>query len=108
VEVVQSHAVVSGEAMYMLNVPLKTPLVYPKPVRRESLARGPCGRLWTSSVGRVGQFTIKYGVVTEEMSYPSIGQIRGEDIPAVVAAGRAVWDSLYRTKRILRVRLSAL
>lgn len=105
VSVVQSHAMVSGSLIYMLNVPLQEPVVYDRPLLRESLADGPVGRVWTTSVNRIGQFQVKYGPVTEDIAYPPLAQIVDEDIALISVVGRAVLESIVRSKAILRVEI---
>jgi hypothetical protein len=46
---------------------------------------------------------VKYGEITEPMSYPTIAQVKTEDIGKLVRAGEAEWDSIYRNKQIISV-----
>lgn len=106
IEVVQSHAVVSGELMYALNLPLKNvPDFDYRDLTGDDLSEAPIGRAWVfATFGRVGSLMVKYGDdLTEPMSYPSFGQVREADLDELRHVGAAVWDAIYNTKRIVRL-----
>lgn len=107
IEVVQSHGVVSGELLYTLNLPLKTdfPFRYEK-LPHSNLVEIPPGSVVTFiGAGKVGMVMIKYGPrLTEPMSYPLFGRVRGPDLDTLLEVGRKVWNAIYNTKQIIRVR----
>lgn len=107
---VQSHAVVTGKLMYILNLLLKKPpaLKYEEMVA-ENLIDMPVGRVGCGGLasGLVGSISIKYGELTENLSYPNIAQIRDEDIEKVKWVGERVWQSIYKTKEIITCVLKA-
>jgi len=102
---VQSHAVVSGKLMYIMNLKLQR---FPKErymdLRKEDLAEMAVGRVGIFvTFGRVGSVMVKYNEITEPMSYPTIAQVRDQDLGTLAKAGAAVWDAMYRTKQIINV-----
>jgi hypothetical protein len=98
-ECVQEHAVVSGGSLYCW-----TPIVTTAPVRyREKLAEQPLGRVRYSQMtgNKIG---MNYGPITEPLPHCiPIGQVIDDDLEKVKAVGKAVWDSIFYTKRIIRV-----
>jgi hypothetical protein len=102
---IQSHAVISGRLLYILNLKLSR-----FPPRRyldltmEDLSLEPVGRVSIFiTAGKVGSIMAKYGDISEPMSYPPIAQVQPGDIPNLVRAGEAVWQAIYRTKQIISV-----
>jgi hypothetical protein len=105
VEAVQGHAMVSGELLYVMNLAMKM-----DPPRRyhdlvtELFTTQPVGRVnLFATAGRIGSIMVKYGLITEPMRYPTIAQVRKQDIPELVKAGRAEWNSIYNTKEVIKV-----
>ncbi|MFP3987768.1 hypothetical protein U9R90_09750 [Streptomyces sp. E11-3] len=91
----QGHALVAGEHLYhAAPIPslLHTPASYKIADRREA----PDGTVFCSALQHVG---IKYGTLTEPMPASPVGQIRPEDMPGLIEAAQAVWDSVYSTKK---------
>ncbi|MCZ7665620.1 MAG: hypothetical protein M5U22_23010 [Thermoleophilia bacterium] len=102
---VQSHAVVSGELTYVLNLPLKNPLTlqYEDFVKHD-LMESDVGYAWTfATFGNVGSLMLKYGHMTEPMAYPGFARVVEEDLPLLRQAGEEIWDAIYNTKRIITV-----
>ncbi len=102
---VQSHAVVSGKLMYIMNLKFsKFPSQRYMELKTEDLAEESIGRVSIFvTFGKVGSVMVKYGEITEPMSYPTIAQVRDQDLGKLVQAGEAEWNSIYRTKEILTV-----
>ncbi len=102
---IQSHAVVSGRLLYIMNLKLSTfpPRRY-MDLKMEDLSLEPVGRvsIFITS-GKVGSIMVKYGEISEPMSYPTIAQVKAEDIPKLIQAGEAEWNSIYRDKNIISV-----
>jgi hypothetical protein len=100
---VQSHAVVSGKIIYIMNLRMKKP----SPVRYrdlavEDLSEAKDGRIFIFiTAGKVGSVSVKYGEVSENMSYPVLGQVKGKDLKKLEEIGEAVWKSLYSTKEVI-------
>lgn len=105
---VQSHAVVSGKIIYIMNLRMKKP----SPVRYrdlavEDLSEAKDGRIFIFiTAGKVGSVSVKYGEVSENMSYPVLAQVRPEDLKNLAKIGEAVWKSLYSTKQVITVEFS--
>lgn len=102
---IQSHAVVSGKIIYIMNLRMKKP----SPVRYrdlavEDLSEAQNGRIFIFiTAGKVGSISVKYGEVSENMSYPVMGQVRQEDLKNLAKIGEAVWESIYSTKEVITV-----
>ncbi len=100
---VQSHAVVSGKIIYIMNLRMKNP----SPVRyhdlsMEDLSEAKEGRIFTFiTAGKVGSVSVKYGEVSENMSYPVLGQVKERDLKKLGEIGKAVWKSIYSTKEVI-------
>ena len=102
---IQSHAVVSGRLLYIMNLKLsKFPPRRYMDLKMEDLSLEPVGRvsIFITS-GKVGSIMVKYGEISEPMSYPTIAQVKAEDIPKLIQAGEAEWNSIYRNKNIISV-----
>jgi hypothetical protein len=102
---VQSHAVVSGKLIYIMNLRMKKP----SPVRYrdlavEDLSEAKDGRIFIFiTAGKVGSISVKYGEVSENMNYPVLAQVRQEDLKNLAKIGEAVWKSIYSTKQVITV-----
>ncbi|SDK63439.1 hypothetical protein SAMN05421874_109148 [Nonomuraea maritima] len=90
----QGHALVAGYHLYHL-APSHS-LLYTSAEYRVDRRTVPDGTLFCSRLQHLG---IKYGELTEPMMATPIGQVLEEDLPALVRAGREVWDSVYTTKK---------
>jgi hypothetical protein len=70
----------------------------------EDLSEAKDGRIFIFiTAGKVGSISVKYAEVSENMSYPVIGQVREEDLKDLKKIGEAVWRSFYYTKEIITV-----
>ncbi len=100
-ECVQEHGVISGEIVYCW-----VPIVTTAPVRaQEKLDETPVGRLLYSQMTG-NKLIAKYGPVTEPLKLIPIGQVAEEDIEKLKTVGRAVWDSAFYTKELIRVHFT--
>ena len=100
-ESVQGHAVVSGDLLYTKNITVpKIEYEYDK-LATNLLTVAPVGTVFINvSRGRVGTIMIKYSTaITEDMSYPVIGQIAAADLETLRAVGDQVWHGYYDSKR---------
>lgn len=95
-KIMQSHPMVSGKSLFAW-----TPLASTAPIRtREEIRRAPTGRLRFSQ--RTGQkLILQYGPTTETIMAPVLGMVLAEDIGKLDSLGEAIWDSVYRTKRLI-------
>jgi hypothetical protein len=106
---IQSHAVVSGKLLYIMNLKLSqfSSRRYME-LKMEDLSKAPLGRVFIFiTAGKVGSVMVKYGDISEPMSYPTIAQVRKKDLEKIKQAGKAEWDSIYTTKEILTVNYRA-
>ncbi|MCM2410613.1 hypothetical protein [Streptomyces sp. RKAG290] len=97
----QGHALVAGEHLYHvapIHALLHTPASHKIADRREA----PDGTVFCSALQHLG---IKYGELTEPMPAAPVGQIRSQDIPALLKAGQAVWEAVYSTKKQMLVEV---
>jgi len=91
--VLQDHAVVTGESMYAW-VPLMSLAAAPV---TERICDAPPGRLrYSQSTGN--KLVVQYGLTTEPLRSPVLGQVSPPDVDALGVVGKAVWDSTFRTK----------
>ncbi|WP_308416735.1 hypothetical protein [Streptomyces sp. AJS327] len=91
----QGHALVAGEHLYHA-APIPSLLHLPASERIPDRRDAPNGTIFCSALQHLG---IKYGTLTEPMPATPIGQIVEEDMPGLLEAGRAIWDSVYSTKK---------
>lgn len=102
---VQSHAVISGELMYALNLPIKNvPCFEYNELESTSLTTAPVGTCWIIfAYGRTAGFMMKWGEdITEDMAYPEVARVHSDDLDVLQRVGGKVWDSIYRSKKIIR------
>ena len=102
---IQSHAVVSGKIIYIMNLRMKKacPVRY-RDLAVEDLSEAKDGRIFIFiTAGKVGSISVKYGEVSENMSYPVLAQVRQEDLKNLAKIGEAVWKSIYSTKQVITV-----
>ncbi|MFC9993484.1 hypothetical protein [Nocardia sp. NPDC127526] len=87
----QGHALVAGQHLYHV-APIPSLLHLPASTRIPDRRDAPDGTVFCSALQHLG---IKYGELTEPMPASPVGRIRPEDMPALLAAGQAIWDSVY-------------
>ncbi len=115
IKAVQSHAAVTGDVIYTLNVRLpETAPVFPHnelkfhlmtevPVGFGHLSYNESGSL---SGGRIGGVVVYYGPATEAMDICLSFKVIDEDMEKLKQAGQAIWNAVYKTKEIITVELS--
>jgi len=115
IKAVQSHAAVTGDLFYTLNVRLpETPPTFPRrdlkiflmtevPAGYGILSYTESGSL---SGGRVGFVAVHYGPVTEAMDTCPSFKVIERDMLKLKQAGRAIWNAIYKTKQIITVELT--
>jgi hypothetical protein len=97
----QGHALVAGQHLYHV-APIPSLLHLPASTRIADRRDAPDGTVFCSALQHLG---VKYGPLTEPMPASPVGRVRPEDIPALVEAGRAVWDAVYTTKHPVLVEV---
>ncbi len=98
---VQCHALVAGQQLYHYT-PIIEAVTY-RAKTKEDKTKQPVGRINMSSLELL---SIKYGVITEYLTSVPVAQVVAEDIRKLKTIGRLVWDSVYRTKKLITVTVS--
>lgn len=109
-QTIQLHTLVAGELLYWLNVPFANPATFDEEAAdKDNLHDEPLGRVTLFlTAGKAGGMCIKYGKVTEDMSYPTLGQVAEADIPILEEIGPMVWQNLIGPKVPLITELSLI
>ncbi|GHF53386.1 hypothetical protein GCM10010218_38570 [Streptomyces mashuensis] len=97
----QGHALIAGQHLYHA-APIPSLLHLSASTRIADRREAPDGTVFCSGLQHLG---IKYGTLTEPMPATPVGRIREEDMPALLEAGKAVWDSVYSTKKPILVEV---
>ncbi|MBB5083697.1 cucumopine synthase-related protein [Nonomuraea endophytica] len=90
----QGHALVAGHHLYHV-APVHSLLHLPA-AQRVDRRTVPDGTVFCSRLQHLG---IKYGPLTEPMPATPIGQVVPDDVDSLMEAGRAIWESVYSTKK---------
>jgi hypothetical protein len=106
---VQLHTLVAAHTLYLLDLGFKTPAPWrEEEVVREVVAQTPPGRISLfMAAGRVGGMGSKYGIITENMRYPTFAQVCERDLLTLATVGEMVWRNLLGPKAIILVELRA-
>ena len=102
----QTHTVVAGFSLFMLNLPMKKKFPWRQeamPV--EDIVDMPKGRFtFFMTVGTVANLSCKWGDVTEHMSYMTWAEVIDEDKPILFEVGKEIWSIVMgSTKEIVHV-----
>lgn len=95
---IQCHSFVAGYQLYHYTPIVESVSVSPQ--TEERLIDQPIGRV---SLSALQLMPVKYGEVTEPLTANPIAQVLDEDISKLKRAGKLVWNSLYRTKKLVYV-----
>lgn len=98
---IQLHALISGQHLYHYNPIIETFFIEPK--TKESRAKSPEGTVFLSYLQHL---SIKYGHVTEDLPAAPIARVIPEDISKLKEAGKKCWESTYKTKELIEVRVT--
>jgi hypothetical protein len=103
VRTLQGHTMAAGEALLLVSVPLNAPVNWqPRTEVQEEIRRQNEGRITLfMGNGTSAGFVIKYGRITEDMSYPTFAQVVDEDLPVLKEVGAAQWKTMLITKKII-------
>ena len=91
---------VSGASTYAWT-PLVTTASAPV---KERQCDAPTGRLRFSQATGM-KFVMQYGIVTEDIETPVLGEVLPEYHDVLRDVGNALWDSTYHTKEEIKVRI---
>ena len=102
----QTHTVVAGFSLFMLNLPMKN--LFPwrqEDIPVEDIVNMPKGRFtFFMTTGRVANLSCKWGEVTEPMSYVTWAEVVEEDKPTLFEVGKKIYDiAMGSTKEIVHV-----
>ena len=115
IKTIQTHAAVTGNLMYNLNVwmPERLPTFPKDEVKYTSMTEAPIGygnmgfnERQAFGAGQVGVFDLVYGKCTEDMVVAYVYRVLPEYIETIKEVGQKVWESFYRTKEIITVELT--
>ena len=99
----QGHTMAAGEALLLVSVPLNAPVNWePRTEVMEEIRSQNEGRITLfMGNGTSAGFVIKYGRITEDMSYPTFAQVLDDDLPVLKEVGAAQWETMLITKKII-------
>lgn len=98
IDTIMSNAIVTGGSMYSW-----APMLSFAPIQyKEAINEAPIGRLrYSQNTGN--KIIIQYDKCTEDVMGAVLGQIDPDDLGIVQRIGKEAWESLYTTKRPIRV-----
>jgi hypothetical protein len=102
----QTHTVVAGYSLFMLNLPMKKTFSWrQEDLPIEDIKLMPKGRFtFFMTVGKVANLSCKWGEVTEPMSYITWAEVVDEDKPILFEVGKKIWEiAMSSTKEIVHV-----
>jgi len=93
IRALQGHAVVSGYGLFSPNLGFKEMFAWrEKDLAKEALSEMPDGRLaFFMTTGKVGNLVVKWGEMTEPLSYVTWAQVVEEDKATLAEVGKKVW-----------------
>jgi len=97
----QIHALISGQHLYHY-LPIME-VFFMNPKTKESRAKSADGTVFLSYLQHL---SIKYGENTEDLPAAPVAQVILEDIPKLKEAGKKCWESTYKTKELIEVRVT--
>lgn len=98
---IQCHALISGQHIYHYNPIVESFFVEPEV--KESRAKSLDGTVFLSYLQHL---SIKYGDVTEDLPAAPVARVPLKDISKLKEAGRKCWESTYKTKEPIEVRVT--
>lgn len=98
---IQCHALVAGQQLYHYT-PIIEAVTY-QARTKEDKTKQPVGRINMSSLELL---SIKYGVITEYLTSVPVAQVIAEDIEKLKKMGKLIWESIYKTKKLIIVTVS--
>lgn len=98
---IQCHALVAGQQLYHYT-PIIEAVTY-RAKTREDKTKQPIGRINMSSLELL---SIKYGLITEYLESVPVAQVVDRDIEKLKEVGFFVWESIYKTKKLIMVTVS--
>jgi hypothetical protein len=101
IRALQGHTVVAGYALFALNVAFKKAFPWrEKDLAKDNVSTMPTGRFtFFMTVGKVGNISVKWGEMTEPLSYVSWAEVVEEDQAILAEVGKTVWDIFMGLKK---------
>lgn len=101
IRALQGHTVVAGNALFSLNVSFKKAFPWlEKDLAKDNVSTMPTGRFtFFMTVGKVGNISVKWGDMTEPLSYTSWAEVVEEDKPILAEVGKKVWSIFMGIKK---------
>jgi hypothetical protein len=102
----QTHTVVAGYSLFMLNLPMKKSFPWrQEDLPIEDIVQMPKGRFtFFMTTGKVANLSCKWDEVTEPMSYITWAEVADEDKPILYEVGKKIYDiAMGSTKEIVYV-----
>ncbi|HVY45585.1 MAG TPA: hypothetical protein VHB21_06880 [Minicystis sp.] len=96
----QTHALVSGDHLY--HVAPIVELVTTPATYKEDRTKSPDGTVFLSQLQHLA---VKYGALSEYIPAAPVAHVVPEHLPALKRVGEGCWESVYRTKRPIEVRV---
>lgn len=98
---IQHHALISGQHLYHYD-PIVESFFAPAKMK-QSRSQSPDGTVFLSYLQHL---SIKYGFLTEDLPAAPVARVIPEHIEALKKAGAAIWNSTFKTKQLIEVRVS--
>lgn len=101
----QTETVVAGQSLFMLNLPMSKQCTWiQEDLPLEDIVEMPKGRFtFFMTTGNVANLSVKFGYVTEPMSYVTWAEVVDEDKETLMAVGQQLWENLMLDKKIVHV-----
>lgn len=102
----QTHTVVAGFSLFMLNLPMKKTFPWrQEDIPVQDIVEMPKGRFtFFMTTGKVANLSCKWGDVTEPMSYITWAEVVDEDKPILIEVGKQIYaTAMGSTKEIVHV-----
>ena len=103
VKSMQGHTLAAGWAIMHVSVPLNKPVNWEMRTEvTEVIGEQNEGRVTMfMGNGTSAGLVIKYGRITEDMSYPTFAEVVEEDLGILKEVGEAQWEAILYTKEIM-------
>jgi len=94
IKALQGHTVVSGYGLFSQNLGFKKVFAWrEKDLAKDDLSKMPDGRLaFFMTTGKVGNLIVKWGEMTEPLSYVTWAEVVEEDKTTLAEVGKKMWS----------------
>ncbi len=98
---IQHHALISGQHLYHYDPIVES--FFAEAQTKESRSRAPDGTVFLSYLQHL---SVKYGFLTEDLPAAPVARVLPECLETLREVGRACWNSTFRDKGLIEVRVS--